>query len=145
MILKCESVLFSIRAGSNCAWCYRPSRYGHDPAHIFARGLGGGHEVTAVWSVVPLCRTCHSNAHATGHPSKAELLVVAAKRCQCTVAEIEAAYWCISNQLDKNDSDERLAEKLVDLPNGVFRLVEGALIDAGRLKLADDETKGGGS
>lgn len=139
MILQCEAVLASVRAEGNCAWCCKASRTGHDPAHVFARGLGGGHEVTAVWSVVPFCRPCHQRSHASGVPSKADMLAIAAKRCKCSVDDIKAAYNFISNQLDKDDSEERLAQRIMDavgyhtITPIVAAMVEDALIQAGKL------------
>lgn len=140
MILQCEAVLASVRAEGNCAWCCKASRTGHDPAHIFARGLGGGHEVTAVWSVVPLCRTCHQRSHASGVPSKADMLAIAAKRCKCSVDDIKAAYNFISERLDKADSEARLADKIVTavgdgtLTTTAAQMVETALMQAGKIK-----------
>lgn len=139
MILQCEAVLESVRAEGNCVWCCKASRTGHDPAHIFARGLGGGHEVTAAWSVVPMCRSCHSLQHATGSPSKDDLLAIAAKRCKCSVDDVKAAYNFISERLDKHDSDARIAEKILTavgdrtLTTVAAQLVESALIQAGKM------------
>ncbi len=139
MILKCEDVLEAVRSEGNCVWCCKASRTGHDPAHIFARGLGGGHEVTAAWSVLPMCRACHQRSHATGVPSREEMLAIAAKRCTCSVDDIKVAYNFISERLDKHYSEVMLAEKILTavgdgtLTTVAAQLVESALMKAGKM------------
>ena len=61
------------------------------------------------------------------------LVALVAKRHKVGVDQVEAANWFISNTLDKDDSQAKIAEKLAELPPSVFRLVEDALMEGGVL------------
>ena len=66
-----------------CEWCQKVKLTGMDPAHIKARGLGGGHRIDHKCNLVALCRVCH-NAHHNGRsPTRAELWKIASRREKC--------------------------------------------------------------
>ena len=68
-----------------CEWCDVYFAGGLDPAHIFSRGAG---RVDITENLVSLCRTCHSYNHAGKEPTRAQLLLLAAKRERTTAEEI---------------------------------------------------------
>lgn len=48
-----------------CEQCGRATPFGCDPAHILAKGFGGGGLLDHPLNVVGLCRLCHVRQHTT--------------------------------------------------------------------------------
>ena len=79
MRIENDALLQYFRSRPFCEWC-KKSGYGFDPAHVLARGLGGGSQLDVALNLCSLCRTCHTNHHAGFSPTKEELFELIARR-----------------------------------------------------------------
>lgn len=82
-----EETLDRFRGSGRCSWCHKYVQ-SRDPAHISAKGMGGGKRLDIAINLVSLCRQCHTASHAGKSPTRAELLALVAVREQTTVEEI---------------------------------------------------------
>lgn len=96
MIIKDEKVLDLFRGPGVCEWCMR-FRYSRDAAHIFARGLGGGHRLDVLENLVSLCRDCHQVSHAGKSPTRKDMLALVCKREGVTYEQVLATLWKMRN------------------------------------------------
>ena len=78
MIVINEKVLDRFRRASRCEFC--GEMRSTEPAHIIARGLGGGSRLDIALNLVALDRKCHTNSHATGVPSRLDMLGAVVRR-----------------------------------------------------------------
>jgi Fe-S oxidoreductase len=85
-----EPLLALFRQPGKCEACHANCPQGRDPHHILSKGAG---RVDCAGNLVSLCRTCHTGFHTSGKPSKAELLMIAAKREKTTPEEITATVY----------------------------------------------------
>ena len=80
-----KTLLATFRVAGKCEacgkWCNE-----RDPHHVFSKGAG---RVDARLNLIALCRLCHNGFHASGKPSRAELLVIVGKREGKTPEDIE--------------------------------------------------------
>ena len=74
-----EALLNEFRWPGLCEWCKTPRDRRH-PHHIFSRGMGGKQRLDIRINLVGLCPRCHVSHHDGNRPSRAELLVLVAKR-----------------------------------------------------------------
>lgn len=89
MIIIDNNLLAEFRAAGHCAWCHK--RRPTVPHHLFRRGLAGGHRLDTRLTLLPLCSDCHHEHHAGNTPLDCDLLAIAARRCGCLQADLEAA------------------------------------------------------
>lgn len=89
-----ESVLDIFRFSPRCEWCGKGTPTGCHPAHVSARGMGGGKRIDSVYNVVALCHLCHHRQHySNSNPSLEDLWGVIAKREKLTVDECKQKVW----------------------------------------------------
>lgn len=88
MIVKNQKLLDEHKQVGRCLWC---NRYfsSLDPAHIFARGMGGGGRLDLRINVCSLCRECHTFHHSGHEPTRESLLAMVAKREACLQDDVE--------------------------------------------------------
>ena len=63
MLVIDEAVLDVFRAKRLCEFCKKTSASRLEPAHIFAKGFGGGNRVDVPENMVALCLNCHQSQH----------------------------------------------------------------------------------
>ncbi len=85
MIIIDKKLLKQFSAPGRCENCGRACPDGCDPHHIFSKGAG---RVDRRINLVSLCRECHNGFHASGKPSRDELLEIVARREGATPDEI---------------------------------------------------------
>jgi len=74
-----------------------------EPAHVIARGLGGGKRMDvplnllALGSSIKMCCPCHTMQHQMNQPDDLEMFAMAAKREGCTLTpdEVRDRMWLI--------------------------------------------------
>jgi predicted HAD superfamily phosphohydrolase len=76
---------------------------------------------------------CHALSHSKGMPSRTELLGVVAKREGYDATTIADVVNFVRYTLDRDDSPERIAEKIVGLLPSARELAERELREAGKL------------
>ena len=62
-----EALLALFRSATRCEWCGRDTPEGADPAHVFARGVGGGSRLDIRINLVSLCRGWHNGQWVSCH------------------------------------------------------------------------------
>lgn len=82
-------LLAKFRAAWRCEWCGRRTPNGCDPAHVFARGMGGGGQLDVIFNLVSLCRQCHQSHHDGNRPTRLNLLGLVAVREGMFPVEVE--------------------------------------------------------
>jgi len=88
VIIRNPDLLAEFSAAQRCEHCRKPAKC--DAAHIYARGLGGGHQLDIRPNVVSLCRRCHTSSHAGNEPTRQQLLAIVAERERFSVDSVEA-------------------------------------------------------
>lgn len=89
-----DALLREIAEFGWCEKCQKRYPSGVDPAHIVARGMGGGSRVDVRENVIGLCRQHHSEHH-NGKISQDEMWAMAARRLGKTVDECKAKVYLI--------------------------------------------------
>ena len=64
-----------------------------DPAHVFARGMGGTERLNFRRNLVSLCRCCHRSQHDGNAPDRERMITLVCRREHCTREEIESAVY----------------------------------------------------
>lgn len=120
-----------------CGWCGEPTPQGCDPAHLIGNGAGGSF---LRCNMFPVCRKCHSTSHNANQgnqqcPNPKDLLTKKAQQEKVTPNQIRAIVWFIANQLDKDDSRQRIEEKIDNWDGGqqMAWIVRRELVEAGKL------------
>lgn len=81
------------RSKDCCEWCKKPRCL--EAAHIFACGAGGGTRIDADFNLLGLCAGqfgCHAAHHRGDHPTRDDMLAVAAYRDGVLQTEIKAKW-----------------------------------------------------
>ncbi len=88
MIYLDPALLAEIRC-ERCCWCGRlpPS----EAAHIYGKQQGGGFTLDVEGNCLPLCRWCHNDNHHAKHPTRDDLLALAAARMRLIQPELNTA------------------------------------------------------
>lgn len=93
MKIVCPELLVIFRARRSCEWCKRPLRNAAEPAHVFAKGMGGGGQLDIPCNIVALGSAfecgCHSQQHDGHRPMRCDLLAVVAARYKVTQFMVE--------------------------------------------------------
>ena len=108
MIIEDPELLSLFRLPGPCEYCGRLCPWGRDPAHIFARGLGGGSQVDIRENIVSLCRVCHTDSHAGNRPLRCDLLALAAAREGVLQADIERVVFDLLRLPKRSESEAAL-------------------------------------
>ncbi len=98
VIIIDKHLLRDMSKPGRCENCNRPCPDGLDPHHLWSKGAG---RVDLAPNIVSICRDCHNGFHASGKPSKTELVEIAAAREGMTPEEIEALVMAI-RRMDKD-------------------------------------------
>ena len=118
-------LLATFRAATQCGWCRKPTPSGCDPAHLWARGLGGAHRIDASFNLIALCRLCHTEAHA-GNIAREDLLLMVAHRDGVNQCDIVAAVHFLQ-RIPKHWNRERIEAGMEELDGGARVLVRRVL------------------
>lgn len=110
MIVKNEALLDEFRHAWHCEWCRMITPEGADPAHIFAKGLGGGSRLDIRINLVALCRECHVMSHAGHRPLQCDLLAVVAARHFCQQDDIQEVIWALKRIRKREEAESQLAD-----------------------------------
>lgn len=98
MKIICHDLLRRFREPGPCEICLKQCKV-REPAHIVARGLGGGGHLDVPVNLLSLGSTprfecqCHYNQHATGIPDRTEMQFLAAAREGMTFDEVLEIVW----------------------------------------------------
>ena len=136
MIIENKDVIDRYRGARVCGLCRHPT-LNTDPHHVRTRGNSGS---DVDMNIVAICRKCH-NGVATTKEGELACREIIAKRLGCTAQDVWDANNFIAERLDKDDSEVRLAERIMTavgdgtLTAVAARMVEDALIASGRLTL----------
>ena len=100
MIVHDRQLLRRFSEKCRCEHCGKRCPAGCDPAHVLARGLGGGGRLDVELNLVALCRADHRRHHDGGKPTRADLLAIVAKRNKMTAEDVQSILW----QMQRNHS-----------------------------------------
>lgn len=85
MIVKNESLLDEFRTAGYCECCGKKCRR-REPAHLFAKGIGGGSRqdmrinLIALGSTLGMCCPCHTKSHADGGVLNLQFIEIISER-----------------------------------------------------------------
>lgn len=131
------SLVKSLKERRKCEWGGVFCGGNLDMAHVIGENAGGQF---VRCGIVVLCRLHHSASHNANsengvRPNTNDLLRIAAKRCGVGQQTVIDTIWFIANQLDKDDSTERIGEKIEagELSDETKLLVRKSLRECGIL------------
>lgn len=137
MILRNDALLRAFQTPGPCEWCGKMCKQ-REAAHIFAKGMGGGHRLDirinllalglGAWAGRAAECSCHWGHHNGKSPTRAQMLEVAAKREGTTPEAIEWAI-LILKRIKAMPTAEQVAELAAKegAGNEVARLILAAI------------------
>lgn len=132
-----EKTLDLFRGPGTCEWCLRfcPVR---EPAHIFARGMGGGGRLDVRINLVALGSTklfacpCHTNNHSGHEPTQNDLIFIVARRERVNPVDLKDAL--IALRWFRTDASKQwLESQAAALSKGTEKIVRKALQEMGKI------------